>query len=133
MLSEAALEKLAAVGEILRNGDEPLGLDAASEYIIDRWHNAYLGGGLPDGWELNDDLTLADMEVYYAAFDAEDGGNLWAERGRAIRAAVIAGWIRRPADLGPDDVGKLKPAAAAQIKNALDRHYFKLITADPNS
>jgi hypothetical protein len=133
MVSESSLEKLAAIQEILQNGDQAFGMDAANEYVIDRWHNAYLGGDLPGGWELNDDLTLADLELYYAAYNAEDGGNAWAERGRAIRAAVIAGWVKRPAALSPDDVGRLKPATAVQVKNALDRHYFKLVTADPNS
>jgi hypothetical protein len=148
-LSDAALEKLAAIQQAF---DDILpGLDAANEYLIDRWHNLYLGDSLPDGWELNNDLTLADLEVYFDAYNGEEylrqiaskrdalgleknadvSLGVWTERTRVIRAAVLAGWIVKPS-LTLDEVGKLSPAKATQVKNALDRHYQRLLTADPN-
>jgi hypothetical protein len=152
MLSESALEKLAAVQEILAAGDETFNLDATLEYIVDRWHNAYLGGNLPDGWELNNDISSADLAVYSEVYNGEeylkriaakrkalDLGKEdhvllddWTERLRVVRAALLAGWIVKPVDLSLEDIDNLSPAKIKVVKNALDRHYYKLVMADPN-
>ena len=129
-LSDETVEKLTAVQKQLGIG----GVDLTAAFIVDRFHAAYLDAALPDGWALNDDLTLADMEAYFEAYQAEEGKNksAWAERGRTIRAALASGWIKQPANLTNEAIGKLRPAQASQLKNALDAHYLKLTIADPN-
>ena len=129
-LSDTTVEKLAAVQKQLGMA----GVDGTLAFIVDRFHAAYLDAALPDGWALNDDLSLADMETYFEAYAAEEGTskNAWAERGRTIRAALVAGWIKTPIGLTNEAIGRLKPAEAARLKNALDAHYLKLTIADPN-
>ena len=127
-LADETTEKLGAISKLL----DAKSIDLALAFIVDRWHAAYLGAELPDGWLLNEDLSLADMEAYFEAYHSEQGKSVWAERGRTLRAALAAGWIKQPAGLTAGDIGRLKPAQAARIKNALDAHYIKLTVADPN-
>ncbi len=103
--------------------------------VVDRYHEVYLGkeGALPEGWELNDDLCLADVEAYFDAYNAEKGISAWAERGRTLRAAVTAGWFKAPAGLSIEDVNKLRPNAATKAKNAIDAFYVRVTTESPNS
>lgn len=114
-------------------------LDAVAAFVIDRYHAAHFGGVLPDGWALNEDLGLADMEAYYDAMAVEVGAgkpgrnSVWHARGRTIRAARAAGWIAAPSGLTDEAIGKLKPHEAAQIKNAIDAHTIRLTQPDPNS
>ena len=102
---------------------------------VERYYTAYVDktGRLPKGWKLREDLTLADLETYFEHYNAEEGDNMWAERGRVLRAALAAGWIAAPADLTAEAIGKLSPAAAAAAKTYIDALYIRLVTADPNS
>lgn len=101
--------------------------------LIATFHAAYIAAEVPAGWALNDNLTLDDLEAYFDAYEAEKSGNAWHERGRTIRAAVKAGWIKEPVDVSAATVGRLKPPEATRLKNALDAHYTRLTVADPNS
>ena len=107
-------------------------IDRAISYVVSRYHAAYLGddSAVPPGWTLREDITQGDLEAYYEHYESEKGGNLWAERGRAIRAAVVAGWLTAPG--GIEAVNALKPQEAAKLKNALDGLYIRLTTAHPN-
>lgn len=106
----------------------------AVAHIVERWHEAYVkgGGSMPQGWTLNEDLTLGDLETYFTYFDKEPTGGGWIERGSTLRAAVKAGWITADKPLTDEDVKALKPAAARAAKNALDALYVRLVTSDPN-
>lgn len=130
-VNEKTLERLAALSLLF----DIKTVDGTLSHVVDRFHAAYAGGDgqLPAGWKLDPDLSLDHFERYFAAYQADEGAGQWHERGRAIRAAVIAGWVLEPVNLSPEDVGKLKPAAAARIKTAIDAHYIRLVTADPNS
>jgi hypothetical protein len=125
------LARLLAVAQLFDIGSVEQTLAA----IVERFHAAHLGGAgrLPDGWRLREDLSLSDLENYYAAYDAEAKPvSTWHERGRTIRAAVTAGWFDAPGGLTADDVGGLRPAQAPAIKAAIDELYLRLTTADPN-
>lgn len=102
---------------------------------VERYYTAYVDkeGRLPKGWVVRDDLSLADLETYYTHYSAEEATNMWAERGRVLRAALAAGWILKPADLTNEAIGALKPAAATAAKTYIDALYIRLVTADPNS
>jgi hypothetical protein len=130
-LSAETLERAQALCKLF--GDDSVGETVGS--VVDRFHDAYLNayGRLPDGWKLNDDLTLEHMEAYFDAYKLEKGDSAWAERGRAIRAAITAGWFVAPDGLSVEDANKLRPAAASRLKVALDAHYVRLVTEDPNS
>jgi hypothetical protein len=130
-VSAATLEQLAAVAKLFGIGS----LDETLAAVVDRFHAAHLKveGRLPFGWHLRDDLTLADLEAYYAARATEDEPvSAWHMRGREIRAAVTAGWFDEPAGLTADDVARLRPAQVPAIKAAIDELYIRLTTADPN-
>lgn len=112
-------------------------VDRALAGIIDRMHNAYVGGDgkVPDGWRLNEDLALEDFEAYFDHFNAETPNSAWAERGRSIRAAHAAGWLIAPDGVdAPRAIARLRPATATALKHAIDGHYMKLSTGgdDPN-
>jgi hypothetical protein len=130
-VSAETLEQLAAVAKTF--GIRSLDMTLAG--IVERFHAAHLGGAgrLPDGWQLRDDLSQADLEAYYAAYDAEGKPvSVWHERGRTIRAAITAGWFNAPAGLTPGMVGELRPAQVPAMKAAIDDLYLKVTTADPN-
>jgi hypothetical protein len=125
------LARLMAVSQLFDIGS----IDRALAAIVERFHAAHLSGAgrLPAGWQLRDDLNLSDLEAYYAAYDAEGKPvSAWHERGRTIRAAVVAGWFTQPGGLTAEDVGKLRPAQVPAIKAAIDELYMRLTTADPN-
>ena len=107
----------------------------ALSLAVERYYTAYVDevGRLPKGWALREDLTLQDLETYFEHYNAEEGGSMWAERGRVLRAALAAGWITKPDGLSNQDIGKLSPAAAAAAKSYIDALYIRLVTADPNS
>lgn len=109
--------------------------EQALALAVERYYVAYAdkAGQLPRGWKLNEDLSLADLETYYEHYATEEAENQWAERGRVLRAAVAAGWILKPDGLTVDDIGRLRPAAAAAAKTYIDAFYIRLVTADPNS
>ena len=129
-VTEATADLIAGLAAQL---DVPPGLALA--VAVERYHTAYVdkAGRLPKGWKLKEALTLADLETYYRHYSEEDAANMWAERGRVLRAALAAGWILAPAALTEDDIGKLTPAAAAAAKTYIDALYIRLVTADPNS
>jgi len=106
----------------------------ALSLAVERYYTAYVdkAGRLPKGWTVREDLTLADLESYFEHYNAEESGNMWAERGRVLRAALKAGWITAPAGLTDEAIGKLTPAAAAAAKTYIDALYIRLVTADPN-
>lgn len=111
----------------------------AAERLVATFHGAYVAAAVPEGWVLNDDLTLDDLEKYFEVYEAEKSGNAWHERGRTLRAAVAAGWFTAPVDVasagaaGVAMIGRLNPREAARLKNAIDAHYTRLTVADPNS
>ena len=121
-------KQIAALGALF--GEKP---EEVVGRVIERFHAAYIrsDGALPEGWKLRESLSLKDLETYYEAYGKEPSGNVWAERGRAIRAAIEAGWLTGPKGLNADAVGDLKPTEAIQVKAALDEHYIRLTTADP--
>lgn len=130
-VTEATQGKLAELRKVfgLFTSDE-----AMAAYVIDRYHAAFLGVEMPDGWQFEDDITLADLEAYFSIYDDMPAkSNAWAERGRVIRSALRAGWIKQPDKLTDADIDKLLPSVAAQLKNALDAHYLKVTLQDPNS
>ena len=106
----------------------------ALSLAVERYYTAYVdkAGRLPKGWTVREDLTLADLESYFEHYNAEESGNMWAERGRVLRAALKAGWITAPAGLTDEAIGKLAPAAASAAKTYIDALYIRLVTADPN-
>ncbi len=106
----------------------------ALSLAVERYYTAYVdkAGRLPKGWTVREDLTLADLESYFEHYNAEESGNMWAERGRVLRAALKAGWITAPAGLTDEAIGKLTPAAASAAKTYIDALYIRLVTADPN-
>ena len=106
----------------------------ALSLAVERYYTAYVdkAGRLPKGWTVREDLTLADLESYFEHYNAEESGNMWAERGRVLRAALKAGWITAPAGLTNEAIGKLTPAAASAAKTYIDALYIRLVTADPN-
>lgn len=106
----------------------------ALSLAVERYYTAYVdkAGRLPKGWQLREDLTLAHLETYFEHYNAEESGNMWAERGRVLRAALKAGWITAPAGLTDEAIGKLTPAAASAAKTYIDALYIRLVTADPN-
>ena len=106
----------------------------ALSLAVERYYTAYVdkAGRLPKGWTVREDLTLADLESYFEHYNAEESGNMWAERGRVLRAALKAGWITKPDGLTDEAIGKLTPAAASAAKTYIDALYIRLVTADPN-
>ena len=106
----------------------------ALSLAVERYYTAYVdkAGRLPKGWTVREDLTLADLESYFEHYNAEESSNMWAERGRVLRAALKAGWITAPAGLTDEAIGKLTPAAASAAKTYIDALYIRLVTADPN-
>ncbi len=106
----------------------------ALSLAVERYYTAYVdkAGRLPKDWTVREDLTLADLESYFEHYNAEESGNMWAERGRVLRAALKAGWITAPAGLTDEAIGKLTPAAASAAKTYIDALYIRLVTADPN-
>jgi len=91
-------------------------------------------GKLPAGWRLNDDLSLADLEAYFKHFNENPGsGSLWEEYGRALRAAIHAGWLVEPPGLTVEAIGRLKPQEAQAAATAIFEHYEKVTADDPNS
>ena len=106
----------------------------ALSLAVERYYTAYVdkAGRLPKGWTVREDLTLADLEAYFEHYNAEESGNMWAERGRVLRAALKAGWITAPDGLTDEAIGKLTPAAASAAKTYIDALYIRLVTADPN-
>ena len=106
----------------------------ALSLAVERYYTAYVdkAGRLPKGWTVREDLTLADLESYFEHYNAEESGNMWAERGRVLRAALKAGWITKPDGLTDEAIGKLAPASASAAKTYIDALYIRLVTADPN-
>ena len=122
-------KQIAALGALF--GEKP---EEVVGRVIERFHAAYLGGvgKLPDGWELRDDLSLDDIEAWFAYYNQNPGtGSIWEERGRTIRAAIAAGWFAEPKGLTVDATRKLKPPEAIAVNDAVDAHYIRLTTADP--
>lgn len=106
---------------------------AAIERIVATFHQSYAAAELPDGWALKGALTLGDLEAYFEKYEQEEDGNAWHMRGRAIRAAIAAGWIVKPEGVTADAVAGLKPTQATQLKNAIDAFYTKQTVISPNS
>lgn len=128
-VTDETLEQLDALAKKFKNRS----IDTALAGIVERFHNAYVTSHeLPEGWSLRDDLTLADFEAYYEHWDSETPKSLWGEKGRAIRSAIAAGWFDTPANLAIEDANSLKPTTATKLKYAIDAHYMRLTTADPN-
>lgn len=103
--------------------------DETVAHIVGQWHMAYIEATLPAGFALRDDLTLGDIERYFELYAAEKPETTWGEYGRTLRAAVGAGWFSEPTGLDP---AKLSPAVAPRLWRAVNAHYVKLTTADPN-
>jgi hypothetical protein len=125
------LSRLLAVSQLFDIGS----IERTLAAIVERFHAAHLQpeGRLPAGWQLRDDLTLIDLEAYYASFEAEEKSrSQWRERGRTIRAAVAGGWFAAPDGLTKDDVAKMKPSQAPAIAAAVNELYLRVATADPN-
>lgn len=129
-VTEATATLIAALAEQMKAPPE-----FALALVVERYYSAYAdkAGRLPKGWTLREDLTLADMEAYFAHYDTEEAGNMWAERGLVLRSARAAGWLLKPDDLTDEAIGKLSPQAAAAAKTYIDALYIRLMTADPNS
>lgn len=91
-------------------------------------------GKLPPGWRLRDDLSLRDLERYFAYYNENQGsGSSWELYGASLRAAVYAGWLEEPAGLTAEAIGDLSPKQVPQAFNAVMRHYEKVTEDDPNS
>ena len=128
-LSAETLKQAEALGQIFNEKPEQ-----AIGRVVERFHAAYLGGAgkLPEGWQLRDDLSLDDIEAWFAYYNQNPGtGSIWEERGRTIRAAIAAGWFAKPEGLTVEATRKLKPAEAIGLNDAVDAHYIRLTTADP--
>jgi hypothetical protein len=128
-LSAKAIEQIAEIGA----GFGWKSPGQIVERLIATFHQSYTAEGLPDGWALKDDLTLDDLEKYFKVYEAEGDGGAWHQRGRAIRAAIAAGWITAPVGVTLDAVAGLKPREATLLKNAIDAYYTRQTVADPNS
>lgn len=74
-----------------------------------------------------DDLRQRDVEKFMAGVRKHGGlvpGNSTAEyHGRVLRAGIDAGWVKEPAGLTVDNVGDLRPAAAAWYATRIDELY----------
>ena len=91
-------------------------------------------GQLPDGWKLDDNLTQGHFEDYFATFNREEStGSMPEELGRAVRAAITAGWFVEPPGLEPGIVRTMRLRAVRLAALAVYEHSARLQEEDPNS
>lgn len=91
-------------------------------------------GQLPDGWRLDDNLTQGHFEDFFAAFNREESTGSWPEEvGRALRAAIAAGWFVEPPGLEAEIVRTMRLKAVRLAALAVYEHSARLQEEDPNS